>query len=100
MRPGFSGLYFTMDNAATCDERETLGSVKRTFGRLGANRWIYLGQYEFAPGVSLTAAFWTEQSIQVRYVYLILDSGSFRTRGPTLVMFSCWGIGDRSAGPR
>ena len=65
-RPGFSGLYFTMDGAATCDERETLEHVKRTFVRLGPNRWIYLGQYTFTPGVSLTAALWTEQRIQVR----------------------------------
>ncbi|PIL36400.1 hypothetical protein GSI_00088 [Ganoderma sinense ZZ0214-1] len=35
-RPGYSGLYFTMDAAATCDERATLGQVKRTFVRRGA----------------------------------------------------------------
>ncbi|KAM5530167.1 hypothetical protein V8D89_016169 [Ganoderma adspersum] len=65
-RPGFSGLYFTMDRAAACDERETLRQVKRTFVRLAPNRWIYLGQYTFTPGVSLTTALWTEQRIQVR----------------------------------
>ena len=69
-RPGCSGLYFTMDSAATCDERATLEQVKRTFVRLGPNRWIYLGQYAFTPGVSLTAALWTEQRIQVRASHL------------------------------
>ncbi|RDX48540.1 hypothetical protein OH76DRAFT_1352307, partial [Lentinus brumalis] len=60
-RPGFSGLFFT--GRPPNDDME---DILRTFVRVRSGRWVYMGQYKFRRGKSLTAESWKQQSAVVR----------------------------------
>ncbi|RPD55120.1 hypothetical protein L227DRAFT_579938 [Lentinus tigrinus ALCF2SS1-6] len=63
-RPGYSGLHFSSYRAR--DTWEKLATPLRTFVKLASSRWVYMGQYQFAPGKSLTTTAWMEQRPEVR----------------------------------
>ncbi len=61
-RPGFSGLFFT--GRPPSDDME---DILRTFVRVRSGRWVYMGQYKFRRGKSLTAESWKQQSAVVSH---------------------------------
>ncbi|RDX48546.1 hypothetical protein OH76DRAFT_1440196 [Lentinus brumalis] len=61
-RPGVSGLFFEGTRHAFDDMKDVL----RTFVRVRSGKWVYMGQYMFRPGKSLTAESWKQQSEVVR----------------------------------
>ncbi|TFK78323.1 hypothetical protein K466DRAFT_657153 [Polyporus arcularius HHB13444] len=61
-RPGVSGLFFEGTRHAVDDMKDVL----RTFVRVRSGKWVYMGQYMFRPGKSLTAESWKQQSEVVR----------------------------------
>ncbi|RPD55119.1 hypothetical protein L227DRAFT_313929 [Lentinus tigrinus ALCF2SS1-6] len=61
-RPGCSGLFFCGARQNTDDMPDPM----RTFVRIQPGKWVYMGQYRFRPGKSLTAEHWKQQSALVR----------------------------------
>ncbi|KAI0688367.1 hypothetical protein C8T65DRAFT_589581 [Cerioporus squamosus] len=74
-RPGVSGLFFEGARHAEDDMTDVL----RTFVRVRSGKWVYMGQYRFRPGKSLTAESWKQQSEVVRHTWA---QGYIRYSGP------------------
>ncbi|KAI0717605.1 hypothetical protein C8T65DRAFT_737930 [Cerioporus squamosus] len=56
-RPGVSGLFLSGAGAAIDDIQDIL----RTFVRVRSGKWVYMGEYRFRPGKSLTVESWKQQ---------------------------------------
>ncbi|TFK85872.1 hypothetical protein K466DRAFT_493914, partial [Polyporus arcularius HHB13444] len=63
-RPGHSGLFFSPRKA--WDGWHGTQRPLRTFVRLAESKWVYMGQYKFEPGISLTSDEWKKQRDKVR----------------------------------
>ena len=71
-RPGHSGLFFKSYKA----DRDW-DEIRRTFIRVAPGRWVYMGQYKYEAGVSLTTDTWEQQRPGVRP--LLLRASAFRS---------------------
>ncbi|RPD55130.1 hypothetical protein L227DRAFT_510593, partial [Lentinus tigrinus ALCF2SS1-6] len=63
-RPGYSGLYFSSSRA----EEPEFARLRRVFVRTRKTpaEWMYMGQYRFEAGMSLTGEKWRQQKEKVR----------------------------------
>lgn len=68
-RPGCSGLFFCGAPPPTEDD---MPEVTRTFVRIRSGQWVYMGQYRFRPGKSLTTEHWKQQSPVVSHCSVLL----------------------------
>ena len=62
-RPGHSGLFFS-PRRAWYGWHGTLRPMQ-TFVRLSESKWVYMGQYKFVPGISLSSDEWKKQKDKV-----------------------------------
>ncbi|KAI0751876.1 hypothetical protein C8Q80DRAFT_604142 [Daedaleopsis nitida] len=63
-RPGYPGLHFSSLRAR--ESWEGTARPLRTFVRVRDHKWVYMGQYKYSPGRSLTTDAWKQQKQQVR----------------------------------